>query len=192
MRRPEVVVIGASAGGLAALEKILESLSPEIITPILICQHLGPDSGDSVMKLLKKHSVIELLEPNDKELILDSHIYIAPANYHMVVEVDRSISVTIGPKVNYCRPSIDVLFDSASEAFLGKTLGILLTGANSDGSEGFKSIKSAGGVTIAQDPEDAEVETMPMSAIKRGLVDIILPLDKIIELLNRVLVEDCR
>lgn len=192
MIRPGVVVVGASAGGLAALEKILESLSPNIITPILICQHLGPDSGDSVMKLLKKHSVIELLEPNDKELILENHIYIAPANYHMAVEADKSISITIGPKVNYCRPSIDVLFDSASEAFLGKTLGILLTGANSDGSEGFRSIKSAGGVTIAQDPADAEVNVMPESAIKKGLADYILPLDKIIEFLNKVLVEDCR
>lgn len=190
MKRPGIVVIGASAGGLSTLEKILENLNPGILTPILICQHMGSDTGDSIMKLLKKHSVVEVSEPIDKEVILDNHIYIAPADYHMVVEGDRSISITIGPKVNYCRPSIDVLFESAAEAYLGRTLGVLLTGANCDGTAGFKKIKDFGGITIAQDPNEAEVDVMPDCAIKKGLVDHILPVNKITEFLNRVLVED--
>lgn len=190
MKRPGIVVIGASAGGLSALEKILENLDPGIITPILICQHLGSNSGDSVMRLLKKHSVVEFSEPIDKEQILENHIYLAPADYHLVVEDSNSISVTLGPKVNYCRPSIDVLFESASEAFLNKTMGVLLTGANCDGTEGFKKIKEFGGVTIAQDPNEAEVDVMPDSAIKKGLVDYVLPVNGIVEFLNKVLVED--
>lgn len=184
MIKPSVVVIGASAGGLSVLEEILKSLNPNILTPILICQHLGPESGDSIMKLLRRHSSIPLSEPEDKELILDNRAYIAPADYHMVVERDRTLSITLGPKVNYCRPSIDVLFETAAEAYLDKVLGIILTGANCDGTEGFRKIKSFGGYTIAQDPKDADVEYMPECAIKEGLVDEILSAKDIIKLLN--------
>lgn len=190
MIKPEVVVIGASAGGLSVLERILSSLKPDIFTPILICQHLGPESGDSVMKLLRKHSTVPLSEPEDKELIIGNRVYIAPADYHMVVERDRTISITLGPKVNYCRPSIDVLFETAAEAYLDKTLGIILTGANCDGADGFEKIKSFGGMTIAQDPVEADVEYMPDCAIKRGLVDRVLGVEDIIKLLNSLLMEE--
>lgn len=189
VRKFSIVVIGASAGGLSALEVILRKLDKDIKTPIVIVQHLSADSGDSILKLLKKYSAVELTEPNDKELILDNHIYLAPPGYHLMIESDRTFSLYIGPKENYSIPAIDVLFDTAAEVYQDKTLGIILTGANTDGTKGMKVIKDFGGLTIAQDPSEAQVDRMPASAIDSGVVDYVLTLNKIGDILNRVLKE---
>ncbi|MGL1891077.1 MAG: chemotaxis protein CheB [Spirochaetaceae bacterium] len=185
----DIVVIGASAGGLSALESILMNINRYIKVPIVIVQHLSANSGDSLVTLLKKYSVIELSEPIDKEFIMDNHVYLAPADYHVMIEKDRSISLSLDPKVNYCRPAIDVLFETAAEVYYEKTLGILLTGANCDGTNGFKVIKKFKGTTIAQNPEEAQIATMPESAINAGYVDFVLNLKEISIMLNRVLKE---
>ncbi len=187
MRRFNIAVIGASAGGLSALEAILKVLDKDLSTPIIIVQHLSPDGGDAILKLLKKYSLIELSEPTDKELLENNHIYLAPPDYHLMIEDDHSISVYMGPKENYCRPAIDVLFETAAEVFLDKTLGILLTGANRDGTRGLRVIKDFSGVTVAQDPKEAQIAVMPQSAIDNGAVDHILTLEQIGKMLNRVL-----
>ncbi|QEN04929.1 chemotaxis protein CheB [Thiospirochaeta perfilievii] len=184
MAKYDVIVVGASAGGLSALEKILSGLEKDFSIPIIIVQHLSPDSGDSILSLLKKYSVIELSEPCDKEVILNNHVYLAPADYHIMVEKDKTFSLILGPKENYCRPAIDVLFETAAEVFFDKTLGILLTGANTDGTKGCIAIKKFSGTVIVQDPEEATMAVMPLGAINANAADFVLSLKEIVEKLN--------
>jgi two-component system chemotaxis response regulator CheB len=110
--------------------------------------------------------------------------YLAPPNYHLLLEPDRTFTLTIDERVNYARPSIDVLFETAAEAYKDKLIGIILTGANNDGSKGLKKIKEFGGLAIVQDPETAEVASMPRAAILTSVVDHIIPLEEIAPLLN--------
>lgn len=182
----DIVVIGTSAGGLAALGTILTNLDDSLVFPIVIVQHMSADTGDSILNLLKKYSTFELTQPIDKERVLGNHIYLAPPDYHLMIERDFTFSLTLDPKVNYCRPSIDVLFETAAEAYLDKTLGIVLTGANRDGTEGSLAIKKFSGVVIAQDPKEAKVSVMPTSVINSGAVDHILTLKDICSMLNRI------
>lgn len=185
----DIVVMGCSAGGLSALEAILSRLKNPIETPIVIVQHLSPDSGDSILKLLNKYSDVEVYEPTDKELVEGGKIYLAPPDYHLMIESDRTFCLNMGPKENYSRPSIDVLFETAAEVYQDRCLAILLTGANRDGARGMAVIKDFNGVTIAQDPLEAQVPIMPKSAIKAGVVDYTFTLDKIGDRLNEVLKE---
>lgn len=184
MRKFDIVVIGASAGGLAALQSILANLDKDISVPIIIVQHLSSDSGVSILNLLKKYSVIELSEPIDKENLLGHHVYLAPADYHLMVQRDRTFSLSLDPKVNYCRPAIDVLFETVAEVYLDKTLGIILTGANKDGTLGCMAINKFSGVVIVQKPEEAKIPVMPQSVIEAGIADYILTLDEIYNMLN--------
>ncbi len=184
-----ICVLGASAGGLSALEVILRGLDPEIDVPIIIVQHLSPDSGDAIVNLLKKYSKIELTEPEDKEVLKGNHIYLAPADYHVMIENDKTLSLNLGPKENFCRPAIDVLFETAAEVYFEKTLGVILTGANKDGTKGCLTIKNFSGVVIAQDPTEALISVMPLGAIEAGAADYVLTLKEITKMLNKVLKE---
>lgn len=183
----DVVVIGTSAGGLSALESILSRLDNSISVPFIIVQHLSPDSGDSITNILRKYSVIGLTEPVDKETIESNHVYLAPADYHIMVEKDRTISLNLGPKENFCRPAIDILFETAAEVYLDRTLGIVLTGANIDGTKGSLAIKRLMGKVIVQQPAEALISVMPQSVINSGAADYILTLNEIVDMLNRVL-----
>ena len=173
------VVIGASAGGIEAVKNILIPLKESFAAAIIIVQHLSIYSDGYMPKYLDEVCQINVKEADDKEKILPGNVYIAPANYHMLVEKDETLSFTVEPKVNYSRPSIDVLFDSASEVYKNELIGIILTGANSDGSKGLKKIKELGGITMVQDPATAEADFMPKSSIKIAEIDYILSLDKI-------------
>jgi two-component system, chemotaxis family, protein-glutamate methylesterase/glutaminase len=177
--RYNAVVIGASSGGIDAIINILMSLKEGFPVPIVIVQHLSPKSDGYIIEYLNKLSRINVKEAEEKEGILQGNVYIAPPNYHLLIERDRTLSLTVEPKVNYSRPAIDVLFESAADAYNNKLIGIILTGANSDGSKGLKRIKELGGITIVQDPKNAEVDTMPMAAIDVTEVDYILPLNEI-------------
>ncbi len=189
MSKYDVVLIGASAGGLTVLEYILGNLSPEISTPIIIVQHLSPDSGSSITELLRKFSVIQLTEPIDKESILNNHVYIAPADYHILIEKDRSFALNQGPKENYCRPAIDILFETAAEVFFEKTIGVILTGANKDGTRGCVAVKKFSGLVVVQDPKEALIPVMPSAVIDAGCADYVLSAKEIVQLLNKVLKE---
>ena len=118
-------------------------------------------------------------QADEKEKIVPAMIYIAPPNYHLLVEDDRTFSLSVDELVNFSRPSIDVLFESAADAYGKRLIGIILTGANSDGSNGLKKIKECGGMAIVQDPESSEADTMPRAAIKATKVDYVLPLEEI-------------
>lgn len=190
MSQFDIVVIGASAGGLSALEIILQDLDENIKIPIVIVQHLSPDSGGAIVDLLRKYSKIPLSEPEDKEVLKGNHIYLAPADYHVMIEKNKSMSLIMGPKENFCRPAIDVLFETASEVFFEKTIGVILTGANKDGTKGCIAIKHFSGVVIAQKPTEATISIMPLGPIDAGVADYVLSLKEISVMLNRVLKED--
>jgi two-component system chemotaxis response regulator CheB len=175
----EAIVIGVSAGGMKALGTILPHLPADFALGIIVVQHLHPSAEDSLALRLNKSCELAVKQADEKESIAPGVIYIAPPDYHLMVEEDRAFSLSLDEPVNYARPSIDILFETAADAYGSKLVGIVLTGANADGSHGLKRIKESGGVTIVQDPATAEIETMPRAAIAATQVDHILPLEEI-------------
>ena len=149
-------------------------------------QHIGAHSDNQWIKFLNDKSNLTINEADEKEEIEKGNIYIAPSNYHLMIERNKTFSLTIDERVNYSRPSIDVLFESAAEAYKNKLIGVILTGSNNDGTKGIKRIKEYGGLIIAQDPETAESSYMPASAIAAIQPDYILSLENIIELLIKL------
>ena len=182
----EAIVIGTSSGGMNALRFLFSALPVDFSLPIIIVQHISPRSDNQWIKLLNNNSNLYLKEADEKEKIEHGKVYIAPPNYHLMIEQNKTFSLTIDERVNYSRPSIDVLFESAAEAYKNKLIGVILTGSNSDGTKGIKRIKEYGGLTIAQDPETAESSYMPASAIAAIQPDYILSLENIIELLIKL------
>ncbi len=182
----EAIVIGVSSGGMNALKFIFSALPARFSLPIIIVQHINARSDNEWIKLLNEKSNLTIKEADEKEKIASENIYIAPANYHLMIESDKTFSLTIDEYVNFARPSIDVLFESAAEAYKSKLIGIVLTGSNNDGAKGIKRIKELRGLAIVQDPETAESPTMPASAIAAIQPDYILSLEKIVELLLKI------
>ncbi|MBN1406245.1 MAG: chemotaxis protein CheB [Calditrichaceae bacterium] len=181
----EAVVIGASAGGLGALQVLFSNIGNKFKLPVLIVQHLHPESEDYLSQLLKSYSHLRFKEADDKEPIRPGTVYYAPANYHLLVSNDKSMVLNVDEKVNYCRPSVDVLFESAADVYGPHLIGIVLTGSNQDGAAGMAMIKRKGGLTIVQDPKEAEVDAMPRAAIEKVKIDHILSLEKIGKLLTK-------
>jgi two-component system chemotaxis response regulator CheB len=181
----EIVVIGASYGGLSALQVILPEFSPEFPMPVVIVQHRRREVDDGLCEYLRKRSRLPLSEPNDKEVVEAGHVYLAPPDYHLLIE--RSIfTLSTESPVGYARPSIDVLFESAADVYHERIVGVILTGSNRDGARGLSRIKSLGGLTVVQDPSDAESRAMPEAAIEASAVDRILPLSGIAPFLNEL------
>jgi two-component system chemotaxis response regulator CheB len=179
----DLIVIGSSWGGLAALEQLIGALPREFRTPIAIAQHRAADSGSGALQeMLTRRSHHVVCEPSDKDPIEPGCAYIAPADYHLLVE-DYGFALSTDGAVHYSRPSIDVLFESAADVYGERLIGIVLTGANDDGAYGLMRIRRRGGVTIAQDPGTAERPEMPAAAIATGAVQHVLPLDEIAQML---------
>lgn len=177
--RYEAIVMGVSAGGMEALRSILPLL-PAVFTPaVIIVQHMHPFSDDFLTHYLNGRCKLMVKQADEKEKIISGIIYIAPPNYHLMIEEDRTFSLSIDKPVNYARPSIDVLFETAADVYRTKVAGVILTGANADGAHGIKRIEESGGLTIIQDPKTAEFDAMPKTAIASANVDYVLPLDKI-------------
>ncbi|AOP34067.1 glutamate methylesterase [Leptospira tipperaryensis] len=179
----EVIVMGASSGGLNAIKTVLTLLSADFAIPIILVQHVSPRSDGQWIRSLHVTG-LNIKEADEKETIQKGNVYVAPPNYHLLIETDKTFSLTIDTRVNFARPSIDVLFESAADAYREKIVGIIFTGANSDGAIGLKRIKELGGTTIVQDPNFSESRYMPEAAISLMPVDYVLPLEKIAELLN--------
>ncbi len=175
----EAVVIGTSTGGMNALKKILIQLPHDFPMPIMIVQHLSPHSDNYLVKYLENLCRISVVEAEEKEKAAAGVAYIAPPNYHLMVDHEGCLQLSIDEKVNYARPAIDVLFETAADVYKDRLIGVLLTGANSDGSKGMCRIKEKGGVTIVQDPETAEADAMPRAALKAAVMDYRLSLDEI-------------
>jgi two-component system chemotaxis response regulator CheB len=162
----EAIVIGASAGGMHAIRDLLTKLPEDFQFPILIVQHISPTSDNYLVEFLDKTCKLSVKEADEKEQLKKGFVYLSPPNYHLLVEEDFTISLSADEKVNYSRPSIDVLFYSASDTYKDRLIGIILTGANDDGARGLKEISNNGGLCIVQDPLDAETPAMPQAAIK--------------------------
>jgi two-component system chemotaxis response regulator CheB len=175
----ELIVIGTSWGGLNALSRLLDGLHDDIHLPIVVAQHRMPESeGEGLQKLLQDHTRRVVSDPDDKTPLEADHVYLAPPDYHVLVE-EGHIALSMDAPVQFARPSIDVLFESAADAYGAATIGIVLTGANADGAEGLARIKGRGGVAIVQDPATSQKRAMPDAAIAATAADAILPLDEI-------------
>ncbi len=176
----EIALIGASWGGLNALTTVLSSLAcDELRATVVIAQHRSPDSGQGVLpQLLGFSSTVPVREAGDKDTIEPSTIYVAPPDYHLLIE-ERHFALATDVRVQFARPSIDVLFETAAEAYGERALGVILTGANADGAAGLRSIREHGGLVVVQDPATAEKSTMPAAALAATPVDAVLPLEEI-------------
>ena len=174
----EIVVIGTSWGGLSALSAIVSGLPATFALPIVIVQHRSPDAPGFLAELLQTRTRLCVVEVDDKRPITPGHVFIAPPNYHLLVE-RGFFSLTTDAPVRYSRPSIDVTFVSAADEYGRRTIGIVLTGANEDGALGLKRIADRGGYAIVQDPETAEGAMMPRAAWRLVPRARVLPLELI-------------
>lgn len=182
----EAIVIGGSAGGLTALAAILPILPEDYPLPIIVALHLHPLQDRYYLEHFDSMCALNVQEADEKGSIQAGQIYFAPPNYHLLVENDKIFSLSIDARVNYSRPSIDVLFESAAETFRTRLIGVILTGANHDGAEGLRQVKEKGGLAIVQDPQTAESTYMPKAALEATTVDHVLPLSKIGEFLLKI------
>lgn len=174
----DLIVIGCSLGGMHALETILAPMPADFATPIAVVQHRYRTSNEALPSFFRQRTKLKVVDVEDKQYIKPGHVYLAPANYHLLVE-EGSFSLSVDDAVVYARPSVDVLFESAADAYRERLIGVVLTGANEDGARGAARIKRNGGFVVVQDPKTAEAPAMPEAAIAKARVDRILPLDRI-------------
>ncbi|MFT3837938.1 MAG: chemotaxis protein CheB [Myxococcaceae bacterium] len=174
MSRVNAIVIGGSAGALDVLEQVLPQLRPGFAVPVVIAVHLLPTRPSVLAALLGAWCPLPVSEADDKEPLSPGHVYVAAPNYHLLVERDHSFSLSVDEPVHFSRPSIDVLFESAAEAYRDRLLGVLLSGANEDGVCGMRAIAAAGGRTVVQSPESSREALMPRAALAAMRPDEVL------------------
>ena len=180
------VVVGASAGGVEALLSLFTELPGDYGLPVVVVLHL-PDGRESLLPdLFARRLALRVKEAQDKEALQPGTLYFAAPGYHLCIEADGSFSYSREEPVHFSRPSIDYLFESAADVYGSQLVGILLTGANQDGAAGLYTIKQRGGVTVVQDPQEAQVATMPEAALTLHQPDYILPLRGILALLTEL------
>lgn len=185
-RRLRAMALGTSTGGLGALKGLLAALPGSFPVPILIVQHVSPDGENAMAALLNGWSALKVKEADGDERPEPGTVYLAPANYHLQVEPDGSLSLSTDPPVHFARPSVDVLFETAAAAFGPDLAGIILTGAGSDGSLGLKRIKDLGGLAIVQEPLDAACDGMPRSALAELTPDHLVTLADLPDLMIKL------
>ncbi len=182
----QAVVIGVSAGGMAALERIFSALDATFSLPIMVVQHIAPSGENYLANHFSSCCALPVREAMDKEPVTPGTISFAPPNYHLLIEQHGAMALSTEGRVNYSRPSIDVLFTTAAETYGEMLVAIVLTGASHDGAAGLAAVARTGGLTIVQEPATAEVDVMPKAALAVTRVDHVLPLDGIGEFLNTV------
>ena len=181
-----LLVIGGSAGSLEVIMNLIPRLNPALHFAILIIVHRMPSVDTLLVDLLSSRMDIPVKEAEEKENILPGHVYIAPPDYHVLIEKNKTLSLDVSEKINYSRPSIDVTFTAAADVYKNSLVAVLLSGANADGTEGLKQVKAHGGICIVQDPQTAEVEYMPRTAINQVEVDKVLPPGAMAEYINNL------
>lgn len=187
MRSIKMLLIGGSAGSLDVLLEILPAMRKDILYSIAVILHRKKEADSLLEDLLSGRSSLPVKEVEDKEKILPATVYIAPPDYHLLVEKDGRFSLDASEKINFSRPSIDVSFESAADVYGNHVAGLLLSGANADGTKGLKRIKEVGGITIVQRPSMAEVSYMPQQAINEVEPDAVLKNEEIAIYLNESL-----
>ena len=173
-----IVVVGTSWGGLAALTKLLGALPADFPVPIAVVQHRGKEAERLLAQLLQDATDLKVCEIEDKDPMVPGTVHLAPSNYHVLADAGE-FTLTVEDPVRFSRPSIDVLFTSAADAFRSGTIGVVLTGANEDGSRGLADIVKRGGRALVQDPKTAEIPIMPQAAIRAVPSAEVLPLEAI-------------
>lgn len=185
----KLVVVGASSGGIEAISKFLSKLPVSLNIPVIIVLHIGNNKISTLLSQLNNKTSFLVKEAEEKETINPKTVYFAPPNYHIQVEENRTISLSTDAKVNFSRPSIDVLFETAAWVYKDELLGILLTGSNNDGSKGLLEIKKHGGKTIVENPKTAYSKTMPYTATTLFEPDYIINIEDIAEKITELCIE---
>lgn len=184
MKKCDAFIIGGSAGSLEVLLKVLPEVSPEITFPIIIVIHRKHDADSLLPDLLSTRTKLIVKEADEKEQIVAGTVYIAPSDYHLLIELDRTFSLDYSEKINYSRPAIDATYQTAAEVYKSKLVCLLLSGSNADGVNGLKSVKAWGGKAVIQDPETAQVPYMPDQARKHVDIDRSLRIEDVAEFIN--------
>ena len=182
----EVFVIGGSAGSLTVLFSLLPSLPISFPFAIIIVLHRKNSGDSSLSDLLSLKSPVPVREIEDKDLIEAGSIYLVPADYHVLIEKNRTFSLDYSEKVNFSRPSLDVTFESAAEIYGPTVTAVILSGANEDGTKGLTAVKKNGGTTIAQNPDSAQMPVMPQYAISQNVVDAVLSPEEIANYIQKI------
>ena len=177
----KAVVIGGSAGSFQGMVKILSQLPQGFPLPIIMCLHRLKHVRNGFVEALSIKSVVQVTEPNDKENIKKGAVYLAPANYHMSVELGNYFALSTEEMLNNSRPAIDITLTTSGFVYKDKLIAILLSGANRDGAIGMKNIHEKGGLTIVQDPAECMIDTMPKAALALTKIDHVLKVDQIVE-----------
>lgn len=177
----KAIVIGGSAGSFQAIVKILAHLPKDFSLPVIMCLHRLKHVRNGFVEALSIKSIVQVTEPNDKEFIKKGIIYLAPANYHLSVELGNHFALSTEEMINNSRPAIDITLESCAYVFKDKLIGVLLSGANRDGAAGMKSIADKGGLTIVQQPSECMIDTMPKAALFITKIDHVLKVNELIE-----------
>jgi two-component system chemotaxis response regulator CheB len=186
MNRPETIAIGCSAGGVDALKAVVSGLDAGLKQAVLVCCHTGSDTVELLCEVLGRVSALPVIEAVERHAVQGGTVYLAPSGYHLLVEHDRHFALSIDPRVNYARPSIDVMFCAAAEVWHEKLVGVVLTGGNADGASGLQRIRELGGTAIVQSPSSAEISIMPQAALDIAGADYCMDLSAIATLINRL------
>jgi two-component system, chemotaxis family, protein-glutamate methylesterase/glutaminase len=181
---PDAIVIGTSAGGIEALSVLLPSLPAGVRAAVLVVLHLPRERPSLLVDIFTTRCALPVREAEDKQPIDPGTVYFAPPDYHLLVDEGPCLALSADPPINFSRPSIDVLFESAADVYGARLLGMILTGASHDGADGLAAVRRAGGLTIVQQPESAQVPMMVEAALRRGVVDHVLSLEQIAALLR--------
>lgn len=184
LKKCKALVIGGSAGSLEVLLKVLPSIRHDLCFPIIIVVHRKQGRDSILSDLLSSKTTLKVKEAEEKEELLAQTIYIAPSDYHLLLEKDFTFSLDYSEKVNYCRPSIDVTLQSAAEVYTDSLVCLLLSGSNADGVNGLKAVKNYGGIALAQDPETASVSYMPKQAILNVKIDRVFHAEDMADYIN--------
>ncbi|MCC5929502.1 MAG: chemotaxis protein CheB [Cyclobacteriaceae bacterium] len=182
----KAIVVGGSAGSFQGITRILSSLPSDFPLPVIMCLHRLKHVREGFTEALSIKSVKPVIEPHDKESVKKGNFYLAPANYHLSVELGNTFALSTEEMVNNSRPSIDITLESSAYVFKDKLIGILLSGANKDGAIGMQKIKDRGGLTIIQEPAECMIDTMPAAAKAITEIDYTLKIDEIIVFLNQL------
>jgi two-component system, chemotaxis family, protein-glutamate methylesterase/glutaminase len=182
----KAVVIGGSAGSFQGVVKILSQLPKGFPLPIIMCLHRLKHVRNGFVEALSIKSVVQVTEPHDKENIRKGNVYLAPANYHMSIELGNYFALSTEEMINNSRPAIDITLATSAFVYKEKLVGILLSGANRDGAAGMKSIHEKGGLTIVQEPSECMINTMPNAALAATKIDYVMKIDHIVEFLKEL------
>ncbi|RZJ67474.1 MAG: chemotaxis protein CheB [Flavobacterium sp.] len=185
-KRHKILLVGGSAGSLDVLMKVLPELSRDLAFIVVLVLHRKNTDDSTLEELIAMKSTLPVREVEDKVELVPGNVYIAPSDYHLLFEKNGLLSLDASEKVNYSRPSIDVIFESAADVYGEMAIAVLLSGSNADGTDGLKAISEAGGVTIVQSPESAGMSFMPKSALDAVKIDYVLEPEEMAAFLNRI------